>query len=385
MIVKTKIKDFLFVRHFIVNNIADRSNDLAAKLLDTDVLIATDGEPDQVINRGTEIEIINPSSITRCLFSILDAVVKSLETDINADYGSLALLFMCKNYVYADFQHKNNPRPPVIIKTNKLPVVNFLVRDIVEPLTQKIEMGQTLFMPCRFTDACRWMESDDQLFRQYSFPKYSFDNYEFPLLLSNFSIYNKAAVTVDIFIKTIERSLGETSAQKVIKHIILDPSVLDMVLLVLKTLNTEPEFTLDFLQYLSSYCAMNSSENEQWADNQQKHIAQDAYLKSFIKEASDGYHTPDVFKQWSQWSMLSGLIEKQLSPARGSAWPTSEKMKPHENKLKLIFMETQKRKKKNTLNMEEMLEACREMYNKKATEPGSLIETVLKDNRIWKH
>ncbi len=82
--------------------------------------------------------------------------------------------------------------------------------------------------------------------------------------------------------------------------------------------------------------------------------------------------------------MLMGLIEKQLEPMRGSMWPTSESVKPHEDKLRLIIKERTEELGKPQANFEEMLEAARDLYNHNAIEPGQLIETMLKENRVWK-
>ena len=45
----------------------------------------------------------------------------------------------------------------------------------------------------------------------------------------------------------------------------------------------------------------------------------------------------------------------------------------------------EKNRNKTHLNFEELLETYRDMYNKKATEPGVVLEQVLKDkgNRAW--
>ena len=69
---------------------------------------------------------------------------------------------------------------------------------------------------------------------------------------------------------------------------------------------------------------------------------------------------------------------------RGSMWPTTELVKPHEDKLRLVIKEKMKEKNKNQANFEELLEIARNMYDHNAIEPGKLIETLLKDERVWK-
>ena len=78
-----------------------------------------------------------------------------------------------------------------------------------------------------------------------------------------------------------------------------------------------------------------------------------------------------------------GLIEKQLGHMRGSFWPASELVKPHEDKKRKMILKVTKDKGKNQLNIEEMLEVARDWYNHNAIEPGKLAEEVLKEERIW--
>jgi len=112
-------------------------------------------------------------------------------------------------------------------------------------------------------------------------------------------------------------------------------------------------------------------------------IQTDNYLSQNIKVAAPPAQTSQINKQWSQWSMLMGLIEKQLEPMRGSMWPTTEMMKPHEDRFRLQIREKAKKKKKDHANYEDMLEVARDLYDHNAVEPGHLIEEMLKENRVW--
>ncbi len=53
--------------------------------------------------------------------------------------------------------------------------------------------------------------------------------------------------------------------------------------------------------------------------------------------------------------MMMGLIEKQLTPMRGSMWPASENIKPFEDHRRALMLEHEE-KKGSQLNFEEMLE-----------------------------
>ena len=80
--------------------------------------------------------------------------------------------------------------------------------------------------------------------------------------------------------------------------------------------------------------------------------------------------------------MMMGLIEKQLTPARGSMWPATYNLKQFDDRRKAMIAEREKTKG-SALNFEELLEVARDMYSHNA-KPGTLIENLLKDNRVWK-
>ena len=133
---------------------------------------------------------------------------------------------------------------------------------------------------------------------------------------------------------------------------------------------------------LQSHTTLVPEEADKFAKLQYNSIKDDQRLQGIIKEAGGSY-TPQVFRQWSQWSALMGLIEKQLGHMRGSFWPTTTNMKPHEDKKKEMILRVTKEKGKNQLNMEELLEVSRNWYDHNATEPGQLFEKILKEERIW--
>ena len=128
---------------------------------------------------------------------------------------------------------------------------------------------------------------------------------------------------------------------------------------------------------------MTDEERQASQQIQQEKILSDNYLNKHIKLAAEK-QTPSIFRQWSQWSLMSGLIEKQLGPMRGSMWPTTENMRPYENHFKRMLIKKKKDKKNPHLNFEAMLEVSRDLYNHNAREPGQLIEHLLKEERVWK-
>ena len=93
-------------------------------------------------------------------------------------------------------------------------------------------------------------------------------------------------------------------------------------------------------------------------------------------------YNSDVQIQWTNFPMMMGIIEKQLGGSRGSKRELSELMKEIDQE-KLKLKNRAMKKKKRTLNMEDLLKLYREFYQTKIHEPGKLCETLLQDVRNW--
>ncbi len=385
---RIKIKDLQFPRHFLINEV-DLDANLIQNILEQEIEVRRDGEADTIDYKDGKIVASNPSSITRFIFNILySTLTKYAMQDsggIHQDKLGLGLLFMCKQYVYTDFSPKDLTGPPVLVNFNKLPVPSFIVRELVEPIVGKISDCPILFMPCKFTDVIRPIDSLDHLISQYNLSEVGIGYDDFPLLLSNCKIYNSAAQMCHLTVKFLELTIGEEKTKKVIRKIILDDSsnLIGELVLILRMLHGEPDFVIDFMEYFTSNVSLNREEKVSAVCRQKDKILADNYLNKHIKTATPT-RTPIINKQWSQWSMIMGLIEKQLSPMRGSMWPTSENVKPFEDRLRGMQIERSKREKKKMLNFEELLETYRDLYNHKAVEPGKIVEHMLRNSRVWK-
>lgn len=379
-----KIKDFQFPRFFLLNEVQLDRN-IVSCILETEIEINTEGPRDYLEKIENRIVYSNPSSVTRFLFHLLYSVLSEHIIDnFQKDKAALGLLFTCKEYVYTDFDTKNHSGPPVLIKYNKLPVPFFVIKEIIEPIVGRIDDLCILFSPCTFTDSARIIETQQSLKDQYNVPTL-FPHNDFPLILSNCEVHNSSSQLSHIVSILLQHTLGESKFHSTMKTILTDESGDLMPLLIqsLKILKDDPTFVVDFLDFFG--CCINMTTKERLAsqDIQKENILSDNYLNKYIKTAAEKY-TPAPFKQWSQWSMLMGLIEKQLGPMRGSMWPTTENMEPYENRFKQLLIKKRKDNKKSRLNFEEMLEGYRDLYDHNAIEPGQLIENLLKDNRVWK-
>lgn len=379
-----KIKDLQFPRIFLLNEI-DLEADEVQSLLDYDIELHLNGEADAVIVRENRIIYHNPSSITRFIYKVLYHILAPHADDIGKDKLALGLLYMVRDYMYSDFGPKDIQGPPVLMSFDKLTPA-FIVHEVVEPLIGSIPEHQVLFRKCRFTDACRIVSSKSKLDDVYG--KSEFGSLDFPLLLVNCDVQNSAAQHADVLAKYLELGIGKERADKVIRNILLnrsnDDHILQTTFLMLRMLQGDPTYVTDFFEFLSSSVDFSPEERQISDSNQRAAIQADNYLKQNVKVANDGARSPQVFRQWSQWSLLMGLIEKQLSPMRGSMWPASELVKPHEDRLRGLLKQKAEEKKKSQLNFEEMLETARELYDHNAIEPGKLIEVVMKDERAWK-
>lgn len=375
-----KVRDLQFPRYFLTNEI-DLHPSKIREILDRDIEVRLDGEPDTVTDRENVLIIHNPSSLTRFIFNVLYTTLsKYIVKDIYRDKLGLGLLYMCKNYVYADFDPKDAEGPPVLVDFNKVPVPAFVIHELIEPIIGTIETRPIFFIPCKFTDTCREIKSADHLAKQYNLPRTAVNYSDFPVLLCNCNVYNSPAVNSHLIVKTISLALGEEKASKVIRSIFLDESGHSMshLILILKTLRGEPDFVLEFLRYFGSNITLTDDEKHTADEIQTRSIAADSFMG--VKTARD----TQITKQWSQWSMLMGLIEKQLTPMRGSMWPVSTTVKPHEDELRARQKEMAEKKGKNQLNFEELLDSYRSVFDHKAVEPGKVMEHMLKDNRVWK-
>jgi len=379
-----KIRDIQFIKYFLKTQLGFTSE--LEPLLDIQVEIQQLGDEDILSLKPGKIIYRNPSSPAKFLFNILYQLLKDkVGSPIHRDQLALGLYAACTDYVYNDgeSEHKH-AGPPVIVDFDKLSVASFIMREIIEPLVGKIECSEVFFLPCNHIDSAQIIKDSRSLQMEFDT---SFEEAEFPLVLCNCSIENSAAQLCDTTVKVLENAVGHEESQKIITNILLgnNGSIAANLVLILKTLKGDPSFVVDFLDLLESHVDIpyNSEEAVQF---QYQEIQRDSYLNeciSLTKTAAPAASGQSL-RQWSQWSMLMGLIEKQLGPMRGSMWPASENVKPHEDKLRLTIQERNKAKGKNQANFEEMLEAARDMYKHNAVEPGKLIEVMLKDNRVWK-
>lgn len=377
-----KIKDFQFIRYLLTNEM-DIPTSKCVDILNSDIDILHSGEPDTVVERGEKIIYYNPSSTTRFLFGVLYTVLKRyLVSDVQKDKLGLALLSRCKEYVYMDYEPEQISGPPILLSCEKIPVVHLILSEIIEPLIGRIKRLPVFFIPCKFTDTCRIVDTQDQLIKYYDISRLSVPYTDFPLIVHNCNIYNNPASNADLLWKTLVFNLGENKTIKIIRNIFLenDNQILDNLIVLIQHLRGEPGFVVEFLDYLGSNIFYDKDEVQQSINKQVE-----SFIRNKIIKQADSWsyqnQSDRINKQWSQWSMMLGLIEKQLTPVRGSLWPATEKLKPIEDKRK-EFILNREIKKGRKLTIEEMLEIARDIYDHNAR-PGTLIETMLKDNRVF--
>ena len=378
-----KVRDLQFFRSLLKQEL-DVCPCSVEKLLDYEILIQYTGDPDNIVDRGTSILYTNPTSITRFLFQVSYTLLsKFVQDEVQKDKLSLVLLCLCREYVYHD-ENCDSPDMPLITDFRKATVSSFVARELIEPLAGRIEQPKIIYIPCQFTDVCRIVDSQTDFGKEYGLSNYKLKNEFFPALVCNLNIKNPVARDADLLIKILELSYGEEKTQKAIKNILLDENngVMAYLVDILYTLTGKAEYVFEFLRYLDAYTSLSETEETIVVSIQFKVLSDNKHIKEHVKLASDNY-TPAVQNQWSQWSMLVGLIEKQLGSMRGSLWPTTEALKPLDDQRKKIYLDVAKKKKKTQLNMEELLEVTRDIWKKNAVEPGKLIEEFLGNTRVW--
>lgn len=378
-----KSREFQFLKNFLLLD-SELPDEQVYPLLDVDIEIHQKGEPDTVVVRDNKLLYYHPTSILKFLFNITYHLTSKVIDEHLRDRLTLGLIHLCKDYIYNDYDDGHKIQFPVVVDLDKLHSVSTVLSEVIEPMVGKVQRHQVLFVNCPITDAASIIKSVDQIQLRYNLTSKTLTRDDFPLLMVNANIHNKAAVYADLLFCSLMVNLGEHQATKIIKNIVLgDRNLIGYVATILKTLEGDPVFVMDFLKYLQCHALLTDAEQSKSQEAFYSVIQADKYLNKHIKVGAEKY-TPQVWKQWSQWSMLMGLIEKQLGPMRGSMWPTTENMKPHEQNMREMMAERAKEKKKNQLNFEEMLETARDVYDHNAVEPGKLIEVMLKDNRVWK-
>lgn len=376
----THIKDSQFAKSFLIDEVC-LTNDLVQNILHTKIEVRTDGEPDTTVNRGDTLILHSPTSVSRFLFNMLfTSLSPHVAKPEHKDKLGLGLYHRVHQYVYNDYEPHSFVSPAVVTNYSKNPVVSFIMKDLIEPLTGPMHLPDLLFMKCNFTDTCRKIDNAAQLVKWYNLPKANV-SMDFPLLLCNTNIRNSPAHAADLTVKTLNMCLGEDKTLDVLTLILKDESLLANLVLIIRILQKEPDFVIEFLQNIIHSMNVAPADAEEAKSKFAKCVESDKYLGPMIRTARDN---TTQNKQWSQWSMLMGLIEKQLSPMRGSMWPTSKTIKPHEDLLRIRQKELAKSKGKSQLNFSELLETYRDTFNHKAVEPGKIVEHMLKDNRVWK-
>lgn len=344
-------------------------------LLDTELEIKFIGEKDTVVNRGNKIIYTNPSSVSRFLYQTLYSLISPcVQKDHKKDCLSVALLSACNDYVHKE---EDNDSRPVFASFSKLMIPHFVISEVLAPVIGEYLPQTVAFMKCNFTDTCRICDSNHTFCNEYQLPDNSCSPGYFPTLVSNLNINNAPATDFGLIIKYLELHKSKEKTKEVIKKILSECNSLVLNLIEsLYSLTGKEEYVLSFLEHLYAYAELSEQEN---CEIQKIKITILANSKH-IKKAQ--YVNQDVSNQWSQFSVLIGLIEKQLGPMRGAMWPTSEALKPIEDDKKRKVQQEAKKKKKQ-LTIEEMLEVARDYYNHNAVEPGKLIDKFLGDVRVW--
>ncbi len=380
-----KVKDLQFANYFLSHDID--LGDSKEDLLSYEIEINHMGEPDTVVDKQNKLVYNNPSSITKFLFTVIyNLLPKFSKINFNRETTGLAFLYRCRDYTYKDYDmHQHLSNPPLLVSFDKLSIPSFIVHEFIEPLVGTVKTHPILYIPLNYVDTCKIVYDVEQLVRNYKINSRDVTFHDFPLLVCNTKIHNIAAQLADITYRELELYLGTKKTNKVIRHLLLseENKLVPRLLMSLKMLSGDPEFIVDFLDYLACHVDLSEEEVSMASELQIQSIAADTYLGQHIKTAADRY-TPQVDRQWSQWTMLMGLIEKQLTPMRGSMWPATRNLKPHEDVHRKMVHLKERKKKKNQLNFEELLETSRDLFDHNAVEPGKLIEIMLKDNRVWK-
>jgi len=369
-----KVKDFQFVNYFLQNEL-ELEYDTSEE-----VRIVQDDKSDIAVKNSC-IKVHNPTSVGKTIANIIYRICENkLENPQKKDIFSLGLNQSVHEYVYSDLSPSNDQSPPVLISGTKIIIPTLIINEIIEPLIdQQIDFLSLLMAECPITDSCRIIESHKDLFgmniRNNSIP---FTKY--PLILCNKNIHNKASLLSHMLIRQLEHSLGEKTTQNLIKKILLNDEemVMSYIIAILNRVENCPFFIDEFILYLRSYAGLSKPETEVFVQLVKLQYKKVPGLKKFAQ-----LYDQQIQKQWTQWANIIGLTEKQLVSFWGSKRETTELMEEIDVARQQLKNKKKKTDKKHTLNMEELLEVYRELYDDFAVEPGKLHEVLLSKNRIW--
>lgn len=349
-----------------------------------DVEVTQNGADDSVSFDGEKMKVHRPSSITKTIFNMAYRLLEKQCSDaIERDALSIALYQAAADYVYWDGEDVAVPAV-YLIKGDRTTIPNLLLRELVQPIIDtEIDTRPLLFVPCDFTDACRTVTSYEDLTKHgdYGVQREKIAFHMYPLIVCNSTIRNRAAIDAHAFYLQLCEAAGEERAKSIVSRILLDreESILPSVLMRLMTLETEG-YTSEFLRFLQSHAKLGEIEIVETTviivSQSEKHLG------TKLAQMMDPMRPPQISNQWAQWATL-GLIEKQLNPARITRHELTENMKPVDRERSKLIAIKARRAGKKTLNMEELLEVGRDLYDTHAIEPGRLGETLLAKDRVW--
>lgn len=344
------------------------------------VKIIIDSNKDHCVISGKTIEIHSPTLISKTLFNLIYHLSeKNINSPHKKDIFSISLSEIIYNHIYKDDTEVH--KPPVLLSASKLPIPTMIIKEIIEPIINKeLDMMPVLFLECPYTDSCRIVNSYTEFCDAYKFSSNIIPFTKYPFILCNSSIKNKPAIHSHVLLLQLEHSIKYKQTKNMIKKILLDDkeTALDGMIKILYSFGNRPDFVDEFLTYLKSYSKISGRDVEQFIISIKAHCDKHSELNKIAQ-----FENASVQKQWTQWSTLSGLTEKQLEGMRGSKRELSENMKDIDKEFELLKQKKRKKLNKKILNNEEQLEVARERYNTNAVEPGKLYEVLLNDVRNW--
>lgn len=366
-----KLSDFQFVNKFLKENIGNYEN--------LDVHIVSDDKNDVSFKSGKTIEIHSPTTVSKTLFNLIYRYCEDLISNpYKKDMFSISLVNSINDYVYYDCGF-TNIELPVITSSKKIHFLSIIINDIIEPLLdKKIDRLPLLINDCAITDSCRIIKSYSDFFDLFNFKIQNVPYSYYPLILCNKSVENEASICSHILINELENSLGKESCSNAIKNILLDSEIFTHVINVLSIFKDDPKFVDDFISYIKLHAKMNDNEQEVFVS-----LIVAEYKKNKLMNKYAQNYNEDVRKQWTNWSTMLGIMEKQLGGYRGSRREVTKSMEEVDKNREKERNKIRRKRRKKTLNAEEALDIYRNQYDTNVSEPGVVFDKLLQDNRVW--
>lgn len=242
------------------------------------------------------------------------------------------------------------PKEPICVSVYQFPLIWVIMKDIICPINDiSLNNFKILISTSYLADVSEVIEKNDEKF----------------IFLNADIVYDPCRLSC--LLKSTIEAHG-LNPKKVIGEI-LDSEMKDKLEGVLKIFLKKDEMINDFLTLLKSHCDIEN-KIEGMIYNFQKNVKTAEYESQYTSQFDNGM---------GSWWFL-GIIEKMLTPSRGSDWSTYQSLEPMHKELFDTIEKARRKKGRDGLTFEALL---RVKDGENDPKNCNIIEKALSSDRIW--